>query len=137
MKRLAKIYQSLMDKHGISKILVLRAEDETSIKKVVAYDQKEDRLVGFCDGKKTNENDHLQHLSIVLGNDENTYKMVDSFDKHDIAGYPQVIFLNPVHPSLIQLVFLSPTYNRFTSEDVRLQWELISTQYKRFLEHIK
>ena len=61
-----------MDKHGISNIPVLTAED--------AYDLNEEIVVGFCGEKKTNDKQCLQNLSIVLDNDENTYNlMADSF----------------------------------------------------------
>ena len=140
MKKLAQIYAKLMGKHGISKIPVLTAEDETAIKRVVSYDNKEDKLIGFCGTKKNNDNNHqcLQEISIVLGNDENTSDlMVDSFNRYEIGGFARVVLLNPLHPCLPQLVLLvAPNCNRFTSEDVKTQWELISTQYKNILEHI-
>ena len=51
MKKLAQIYVKLMEKHGISKIPVLTAEDETAIKKVVSYDNKEEKLLWNENGK--------------------------------------------------------------------------------------
>ena len=124
MKKLAQIYVKLMEKHGIAKIPVLTAEDETAIKKVVSYDNKEDKLVSFCGMKTGNDGKHqcLKEISIVLGNDEHTYDlMIDSF-KYEIAGSARVVLLNPLHPALPQLVLLlAPTCNRFTSEDVKAQ----------------
>ena len=90
--------------------------------------------------KTGNDGNHqcLKEISIVFGNDEHTYDlMIDSFNKYEIAGSARVVLLNPLHPALPQLVLLiAPTCNRFTSEDVKAQWDLISSQYKKWLEHI-
>ena len=137
MKKLAQIYVKLMEKHGISKIPVLTAEDETAIKKVVSCDNKEDKLVGFCGMKTGNDGNHqcLKEISIVLGNDEHTHDlMIDSFNKYEIAGSAREVLLNPLHRPYHNLFFL--LHQLVTGLLPKMLRHLISSQYKKWSEHI-
>ena len=137
MLQIAGIYRSIMEKQNIGRVPVLFAEDETAIKAVIEYDQKEDTLVGFC-GTTVEPHSCMQSVKIVVGNDENSYKrMTDAFTNNKKAGHARVILINPLHPSLPRIpVLLAATCNKFTHEDVKDQWDLIDALYKEHLEDI-
>ena len=41
----------------------------------------------------------MNDITVVLGNDENTYAlMVSSFNKYGSGGYARWMLLNPLHP---------------------------------------
>ena len=108
----------------------LAAEDETGIKQLIEYDQKTDRLIGFCGKTATSNTQHRcsTDLDLKVGDDFETLQR--TFSSHQKGGYARVIILNPLHkllPSMV--VYLQCTCNKFTSSDVRAQWDQLSHLY--------
>eukprot|EP00112_Aurelia_sp_Birch-Aquarium-sp1_P008356 Seg1918.2 transcript_id=Seg1918.2/GoldUCD/mRNA.D3Y31 product="hypothetical protein" protein_id=Seg1918.2/GoldUCD/D3Y31 len=137
--QICQIYRGLMEKLSIKRVPVLTAEDETSIKAVVEYNQKTDQLVGFCGVKSENPKDHhclQESATIVLGDDQDSYDHLrNAFQNYKIGGYARIILLNPLHVSLAGIVVLfASTCNKFSHQDVRRQWQLIHEQYNKYLE---
>lgn len=94
----------------------LAAEDETGLKKIVEYDQKTDRLIGFW-GKRVADHSCDADLEITVGSDIN--KLRETFASHVIGGYARVILLNPLHKLLpAMVIYLQCTCNRFVFNDI-------------------
>ena len=80
----------------------LAAEDETGLKKIVEYDQRTDRLIGFC-GKGTGSQHQCNpELEVYVGSD--LAKLKEAFQSHVIGGYARVILINPLHKKLPAMV---------------------------------
>ena len=100
----------------------LAAEDETGLKKIVEYDQRTDRLIGFCDKGTGSQHQCNPELEVYVGSD--LAKLKEAFQSHVIGGYARVILINPLHKKLPAMVlFLQCTCNRFDSNDVSNQWK--------------
>ena len=105
----------------------MTAEDETAIKKLVHYDQKTDRLIGFC-GKEEEEHTCDAQLELKVGDDYE--QLLQMFKDHHIGGYARVIMLNPLHPSLPCMpVYLQCSCNRFNTQHVKQQWDELERLY--------
>ena len=124
-----------MEKFNISyPVLSQACEDETVITKNVYWDQLSDELWGFC-GPEEENHKCLPDNVIVVGSGEEGYStMKHAFINNLIASYLRVITINPLHQELPAMVaFLSPTCNRFPSDDVQNQWENLSDLYDKHI----
>ena len=115
-------------------ILCQAAEDETAIAAQVQWNQATDELIGFC-GKSGKEHRCVQDCTIKVG--DSYADLTEAFQRYTVGSYARVIMINPLHPHLPAFpVFLMPTCNRFTTEDVRAQWIELERLYNQHLLNV-
>lgn len=133
--KLAVLYKEAKEKHGVSEIPVLAAEDETAIIGHITYNQTNDELLGFC-GVRGEQHTCLDHFTVVVGEDEVGYHAImDAFREFKIDSYARAIILNPLHPRLPRIVVLTmPTCNKFDNSFVYRQWQEVQRLYERHIE---
>ena len=152
----AEMYRVHMSQAGLvpgeTKILVMLAEDETSIKIKGEWCPKGDVLVGYCGQHCTNRCESVQRCrrsrccdivhqcseqnELIVA--DNYQTMVDAEKNHRKATMLRVIVANPLHPDFPRLVLLAEgTCNAFTAcGKVRQQWTAAEEFCERFLEGV-
>ena len=128
----AEIYRDAKALHNIvGPVLVILVEDETKVKRRVAWEPKWDTVAGFCGP----EENHVCHSGFRphVGNGEEGYrKLVESFTSNRKASFARVVVVNLLHPKLPRLVLVACcTCNYFNSDWVRKQWNVIDDLWKR------
>ena len=135
LMRIAHLMKPLVETH--KKCPWMLAEDETAIVRMVTYDQRTDRLLGFC-GPGQNH-DHCDPYFIVeIGDGEDGYLNVEAaFQNNRVGCYARAIILNPLNRNYPRIpIVVHPTCNRFNSEFVDNQQREIAALYKQVLEPV-
>ena len=140
MDQFLALFSELKKKHNVPLVPVLTAEDETAVKSYVTYEQDSDTLVGFCGEATDDKNSHrcMPNVTVVIGDGEAGYtRICEAFSSKKKAGYARVILLNPLHPVYPRVtLLLQATCNKFTSDDVKEQWDSIESEYRKNLEAV-
>ncbi|MCO5555170.1 hypothetical protein L7F22_008713 [Adiantum nelumboides] len=131
-----KILSNAKSKHGIaSRIPIIIVEDETTIKRRIRWNAKDDTLIGFC-GSKGENHQCCSNDIITIGEGSQGYeKIINAFQNHEIGNYARLLIVNRVHESLPRLALVVHcTCNHFDSIFIRAQWSHIERLWNSSLE---
>ena len=112
-------------------VLVETAEDETAIQPIVQWDARTDQLTGFC-GRKGGDHVCVSDCTVTVG--DSYSDITEAFQDLQVGSLARVVMINPLHPLLPATpVHIAPTCNRFTSETVAQDWQIIQELYDKYL----
>ena len=134
------IYISSMDAAGLKhgSLITETAEDETATIKRFSYDELDDVILNSCGLICENHTCSSNVVVLPVGDGENGYEnIMNAFKDYTIGSYGRAIILNTFHPNIPNIpLLIMPTCNRFVSEFVRENHDLICTLYEEFLEPV-
>ncbi|MCO5595094.1 hypothetical protein L7F22_049132 [Adiantum nelumboides] len=123
-------------KHGVTSLVpIIIVEDETTIKRRIRWNAKDDTLIGFC-GDKGEHHHCSSNDIIVVGDGSQGYdKIVDTFQNHVVGSYARLLIVNPLHESLPRLALMvQATCNRFDSIFIKNQRNLLESLWNAKLK---
>jgi hypothetical protein len=135
---LSEIYKKAKQRLELNQdVPVLICEDETAIINDITWDQRSDRLFGFC-GKDGEDHKCMHDCELTVGDDDGAYnKLVSTFQTFKKGTSARVMMINPLHKDLPRLpVMLMCTCNKFDSEFVQEQWRRVDELYEKHLKPV-